>query len=135
VVDPVPGVTLRMQRGRDELVAPAKATAAEVSFDFTVRVADDARAPNFLGPFAQGPKGGRFVYVNVGTCAGQLDSCWTRRIKVQLGGIDAKLVKSALAKPGSRLEARIAGRGKDGTPACATVPLVSDWELRGAAAR
>src|SRR6185295_9715233 len=38
VVDPVPGVTLRVQSGRAELLAPSRTSETEISFDFAVRV-------------------------------------------------------------------------------------------------
>jgi hypothetical protein len=133
VVDqPVPGVLLKLQRGRTDLVEPTAATPAAVVFDFTVRVgpAPAGQPPRFLGPFTQGPPGGRFVYVNVGTYAGQEDTPWARRAKVPLTGITAAQVKAALAKPGAHLEVHFPGRGPDGGPTCATVRLPAGaWEV------
>ncbi|MEK6371422.1 MAG: DUF5990 family protein [Acidobacteriota bacterium] len=60
VADPPPGVTFALQRGKSELVPPTRSTPKELVFDLTVRVRDEAQ-PNFLGPFAQGPRGARFV--------------------------------------------------------------------------
>jgi hypothetical protein len=85
--------------------------------------------PNFTGPFAQGPPDGRFVYIDVGTCAGQHDTPWSRRMKIPLQGITWPLVRKALAKPGYRLTARIPGTGRDGGPSCATVRPLGDWEV------
>lgn len=45
---------------------------------------DYAGLPNSLGPFAQGPPAARFVYVDVGTYAGQKNTPWARRMKVPL---------------------------------------------------
>jgi hypothetical protein len=126
VVGLPPGVTWRLQRGGRDLIPPSRADGAGVSFDLTVRVGGalpDGR-PNLLGPLTQGPPGGRFLYVNSGTLAGQADSPWTRRAKVPLGGITQAMVGEVLARPGVVLEARIAGTAKDGGPACATVPLL-----------
>jgi hypothetical protein len=82
----------------------------------------------------QGPPGGRFVYVNVGTYAAQPDSPWGRRAKVPLGGITDALLDAALASPGAVLEAAFAGRGRDGGPSCATVPLLGGgWRVADAA--
>ena len=93
-----------------------------------MRVRDDrSDVLNFLGPFAQGPVGGRFVYVNSGTLGGQPDSGWTRRAKVPLGGIAWSLIQKAA---GSIIEVRIAGTARDGGPACATVPLLGGgWKI------
>lgn len=83
--------------------------------------------PNFLGPFTQGPRGARFVYVNSGTLAGQANTKWTRRAKVPLSGITWAMIKRA---KGAILEARIDGVGRDGGPACGTVPLLDGgWRI------
>ena len=126
VLQPPQGVTFRVQKGKAELVPPTLDLGDRLSFDLLFRVSDSRPdgQPNFLGPFAQGPPTGRFVYVNSGTAAGQFGSCWTRRAKVQLSGITWELIEQALANPESVLEARIAGTAKDGGPACASVPLL-----------
>jgi len=131
VVAPPPGVTFCLQRGKGGLVPPVEATNEYLSFDFTLRVGinKDGR-PNFLGPFAQGPPGGRFVYVNSGTLAGQADSGWTRRAKVPLTGIGWRLIERAFAGTDTILETQIEGKAKNGGPACATVPLLDDgWRV------
>ena len=128
VEDPVPGVTTGLQRGasgKARLVAPVLSEGAALVFDFTVvvdGVLPDGR-PRLLGPCVQGPPTGRFVYLCIGQAAGQHDSPWSRRVKVPLGGLDWALVES-LPSDG-RLTARFNGRGRDGTPACATVPLLA----------
>lgn len=131
VLRPPAGVALAMQKGRDELVPPSRKTQDEIAFDFTVRVADpSAASPNFLGPFAQGKPADRFVYVTLGKRAGQADSPWDRRAKIKLGGITREMVEAALREPGAVLEARYEGIGRDGGPACATVPLLDGgWQL------
>ena len=129
VLDPPAGVTFAVQRGRGELVAPKLTGEAAIHFEVPVRARGDGD-PNFLGPFVQGPRGGRFIYVNSGTLAGQAESCWTRRAKVPLGAISSSLVAQANAGEGRVLEACIAGRAGDGGPACATVPLLDGgWRL------
>ena len=87
-------------------------------------------APNFLGPYTQGPPALRFVYIRVGRSAGQPDTPFDRRAKIPLGGIGEELLARALKKPGSVLEVHMPGRGKDGTPTCATVRLPPGaWRL------
>ena len=132
VVDPPPGVTFAVQRGRADLLAPRETTPTSVVFDLAVRVDGLTRGgrPRFLGPLTQGPPDGRFLYVNSGTLAGQAESCFTRRAKVPLGSIAPSQVDEVLREPGARLEARIEGRAADGGPACATVPLLGGgWSL------
>lgn len=132
VVHPPPGVTFRVQKGKSDLVPPTRDTGDPLSFDLTLRVSDSRPdgLPNFLGPFAQGPPAGRFIYVNSGTSAGQGGSCWTRRAKVHLSGISWEMIEQALAEPDAVLEARFAGTGRDGGPACASVPLLDGgWRV------
>lgn len=131
LVQPPPGVTFRLQRGRTELVEPAREGEGEVVFELTIAVADGApdAPPRLLGDFTQGPPQNRFVYVNSGTLAGEPNSCWTRRAKVPLRGITRAMIEMALAA-GAVLEARIAGRAKDGGPVCASIPLLDGgWRV------
>ena len=124
-----PPVRFKVQRGKDELLEAISATAKQLVFEFSVRVRDDRPdgTPNFLGPFAQGPAGGRFVYVNSGTMTGESGSPWTRRAKIPLGGITWSLIRKAA---GSVIEGRIEGTACDGGPACATVPLLGGgWRI------
>jgi hypothetical protein len=130
LVAPPSGVLFALQRGRGELVSATLARGRDLSFELAPRVAGGEDARNFLGPFVQGPRGGRFVYVNSGTYAGQIDTPWSRRAKVGLQGITRQLVDRVTSASGKVLEARIAGTGKDGGPACATVPLLDGgWKL------
>jgi hypothetical protein len=130
VVDPLPGVTYALQRGRSKLQPPARSAATELAFEFQLTIADiDADPPRLTGEFAQGPPNKRFVYVNSGSMAGQAGSPWTRRAKVPLYGIGKAELSEASQREGVVLEARIRGTAKDGGPACATVPLLSKWAI------
>lgn len=131
VVGPPQGVTFCAQRGKDALVPPSRASDEQLLFEIPLRVVPDPKtgAPNFRGPFAQGPPSSRFLYINSGTSAGQAGSCWTRRAKVPLAGITWHLIEQALSNPEAVLAARIAGTGRDGGPACATVPLLDGWRV------
>jgi hypothetical protein len=135
VVRPPAGVRLGVQRGRDEIVGAADSVGEDLAFDFAVRVIDDGgggkgAAVRLGGPFVQGPAGGKFVYVCSGAMAGQAGSCWSRRAKVPLAGVTARLVREAMNGRGARLEARFDGTGRDGGPSCASVKLVGDgWRV------
>lgn len=123
VDDPPAGVALQLQRGKQELVPAISATPGEIVFEFAVRIGRrPSGEPNLLGPFVQGPPAGRFVYFNSGTLAGQANSCWTRRAKVPLTGITWDLIERARAG-NAVLQSHVAGTGRDGGPACASVPL------------
>lgn len=127
---PPPDVDFRVQRGRNELLPPVAESGAAISFDLAlgIRSAADG-ALDFRGPLVQGRPGGRFVYVNSGTSAGQAGSCWTRRAKVPLAGITREMVSGVLARPGAVLEARIPGTARDGGPVCASVRVDGGWRI------
>ena len=139
VLHPPADVLFAVQEGSSELLAPSQVQQDQITFGFTVRVVEKepGEKPDFLGSFVQGPRMGRFVYVNSGRHAGQQNSYWDRRAKVPLGGITWSLIKSALAKRGA-VEARIDGVGRDGGPACGSVILLGKWRVipsPGSAAR
>jgi len=132
LVRPPKDVNFCVQRGKAELLAPSYTDQDTLTFDFTVRAGDQQTngAPNLLGPFTQGTAADRFVYVNSGTLAGELDSGWTRRAKVKLAGITQAMIEAALTIPGAVIEARIDGKAKDGGPPAASVPLLgSGWQV------
>ena len=134
LVDPPAGVDFGVQKGKGvqyETLFVQQRTRGYIAFDFPVTVKDNQKdgLPDFLGPFAHGPSAGRFVYIDVGTYAGQTGTQWSRRMKVPLQGITWSLIRKVLAKPGHRLVARIPGKGRDGSPSCATVQPLGDWEI------
>jgi hypothetical protein len=133
LVDPPAGVDFGIQHGRGaefETLSVQQRTRGDIVFDFSMKVVESrGGAPSFQGPFAQGQPAGRFVYVDVGTYAGQKNTEWSRRIKVPLQGITWTLIKKVTSKPGHRLSATIPGRGKDGSPSCATVQVLGGWQV------
>ena len=134
LVDPPGGVDFGIQRGGGsnyETLFVQQAKRGDVVFDFSLVVADNRKdgLPNFKGPFAQGPPSNRFLYVDVGTYAGQKDTQWSRRMKIPLQGITWQQIRQVASKPGHKLVARIPGKAKDGSPNCATVRLLGDWEV------
>ncbi len=130
IVDQPPdGVAFQLQRGKQELAPAVRATPREIVFEFALRIGRRPTGePNFLGPFVQVPPAHRFVYINSGTLAGQSDSCWTRRAKVPLTGITWDLIEQARDAE-AILESHVAGTGRDGGPACASVPLRAGWRV------
>lgn len=134
LVEPPAGIDYGIQHGRGakyDTILVQQRTRGDVTFDFSITVGENKKdnSPNFLGPIVQGPSTGRFIYVDVGTYAGQKNTPWARRMKIPLGDITWALIKKARSKSGQRLVARIQGTGKDGGPACATVPLIDGWEI------
>ena len=134
LVNPPAGVDFGVQRGHGrefETLFVQQRRERDIFFDFSLTVSDNRKdgQPNFLGDFAQGPPAGRFIYIDVGACAGQKDTPWSRRMKIPLQGITWDLIRKASRKPGHRLATRIPGTGKDGGPSCATVRLIGGWEI------
>lgn len=121
VSKPLPGVTMLVQRGRDELLSPSKASATELVFDFEIMVDMNGDALNFLGKYTQGPKDARFVYVNSGRQAGQEGTCWDRRAKLSLMSIMKEQIEAVLKDKDARIETTMNGIGRDGGPTCASV--------------
>ena len=124
LVDPVPGVRYSLQKD-DAPFEPVTAAEAPLSFDAPVRLSDDNR---FLGPFVrrEGPAR-RFVYIRIGTSAGDHASPWSRRAKIDIHDIPPALLDQA--RGGRVLEVVLPGRGKDGSPACATVRPIVAWRV------
>ena len=122
LLHPPAGADFGLQMGRGnayETVQTKRSTGPDLSFEFEVGIKP---GPDFSGPFVQGPKGERFVYIDIGTYAGQVGTEWSRRLKVPLKGITQAMIDS-----GSVLETRINGTARDGGPACATPKPFWGW--------
>ena len=122
VADPVPGVRYSLQKD-DAPFEPVTASNHPLSFDVPIRLSDDGRV---LGPFVrrEGPAR-RFVYIRIGTSAGDHAGAWSRRAKIDIHDIPPALLDQARA--GRTLEVVLPGRGKDGSPACASVRPITSW--------
>jgi hypothetical protein len=121
---PVPGVAHSLQDKKSQPVDAKTSKAGEaLSFDFPVRI---AVGPKFYGEQvrSEGPER-RFVYIGVGQGAGQKNTPWSRRMKIDIHTIPQTLLDKA-AK-GKTLEAVINGTASDGSPACATVVPAKAW--------
>src|SRR5918993_6107791 len=129
---PTAVVDFGLQKGHGsnyETVQTQRSVGKDLRFEGTVRVAGAKDgSPNFLGPFAQGPAGQKFIYIDIGTYAGQTETCWSRRLKIPLYGIAWKMIDEVIEGK-SLLETRVAGKGKDGSPSCATPKPFSGWKL------
>jgi uncharacterized protein DUF5990 len=129
--NPPTGVDFGLQKGRGtdyETIQKQRSKTNDLCFEFIVglRTSRKDAVPDFSGSLVQGPPGGRFVYLDIGTYAGQKDTCWSRRLKVPLSGITWDML-DRMASSRSILEARVPGTGKDGGPNCATVKPFDGW--------
>ena len=116
---PPAGVDFGLQKGRGrvyETIQKQRSDGGDLVFEFSVTL---KAGPDFAGPLVQGKPGERFVYLDIGTYAGQSGSCWGRRLKVPLIGITGA----------GTYEASVAGTAKDGGPNCGTVKPFSGWQV------
>ena len=132
--DPPHGVDFGIQDGKGNgyrTIAIQRSVVGNVTLECTINVKGNRAdgPPNFVGSIAQGPPTGRFVYVDIGKSAGQIESCWQRRIKIPLEGISWQLIDSVAETPKRLLQATIPGTGKDGGPSCATVKPTDGWKV------
>jgi len=134
LVKPTPGVMFGLQKGSGsnyETVQKQIPVSDSLSFKFTITVKGDRSKdeyPRFSGSFVQGPAGSKFVYIGIGTYAGQPDSIWSRRLKIPLTGITWKDIDSLSEL--SILQTSVPGTGKDGGPNCATVKPFAGWHIK-----
>ena len=121
---------LGIQRGQ-EITDVASADSKRIVFKPVLRARRNADGcVNFLGPFAQGPKSERFIYLNWVTANGQLLTGMVGRIKLHLNHIKWAAVERAAA--GSKpLRVTLALTNAKGKPVMASVrPDVAQWEVR-----
>lgn len=133
---PTIDVDFGLQKGSGsnyETVQTQKSTSQDLSFRFCIKIQGDKQKdmfPKFTGPFVQGPTGGKFIYIDIGTYAGQTNTPWSRRLKIPLTGIAWDVIDKIIIDPKLILETIVPGVGKDGGPNCATVKPFSGWSLR-----
>ncbi len=115
---PPAGIDFALQQGHAnayQLAQKQTSTGKDLKFEFTVKVrAGKDQQPNFTGNFVQGPVGDRFVYINIGTYAGQINTQWSRRLKIPLSPISWDLLRA-----GKVIAARVPGADQKGEPSCA----------------
>jgi hypothetical protein len=130
---PTPGVVFGLQKGSGnnyETLQKQISISNDLYFRFTVKIKGDRskeKFPKFSGSYVQGPSDSKFVYIDIGTCAGQSDTPWSRRLKIPLTGITWKDIDSLSGH--SMLQANVPGTGKDGGPNCATVKPFEGWHI------
>ncbi len=134
LVDPPPGVDFGIQEGKGndyKTIQVQRSKASDLQFECSIAVKDNRTdgPPNFVGTVVQGPPTGRFIYIDIGKSAGQINSCWQRRIKIPLQEITWEMIDSLVDAPKRILQATIPGTDKDGGPSCATVKPIDGWRV------
>ena len=134
LVAPPAGVDFGLQSGRGSsytTIQTQRSAGKDLRFEFGVEVKPggvEKGLPDFRGPAVQGAAGGRFVYIDIGTYAGQAGTPWSRRLKVPLSGITWQQAERISRDARTVLEARVPGAAKDGSPACASVKEFAGWK-------
>jgi hypothetical protein len=127
------GVDFGIQKGSGnqyETIQKQRSNNNDLCFEFKISIKESKTSlPNFTGQYVQGPLNERFIYIDIGTCAGQIGSVWSRRLKIPLRDISSETIKLLLTDSSFMLETKIPGTGKDGGPNCATVKPFSGWHL------
>jgi len=117
---PTVGVDYGLQDGKGsnfKTVQIQRADGKNLEFECKVRVKIAfGMTPVFLGPFAQGTANERFIYIDIGTFAGQTDSVWSRRLKVPLNGITMEMIQQGLSDSKLLMQTIVPGTGKEGWP-------------------
>ncbi|OYU57016.1 MAG: hypothetical protein CFE25_07290 [Chitinophagaceae bacterium BSSC1] len=118
---------LQMGKGHDyETVQGQLGSGHDLKFNFTIQIKEiNESAPTITGPFVQGPKGNRFIYIGIGSYAEQTGALWNGRIKVPLP--EAAFENIQTDEDQYLWSCNIPGRNKDGKPAFATVKPFEGW--------
>ncbi len=127
---PQVGILYGLQRGSGnhyETVQAQLSGDSDLVFELVMPVkADKAGRFVFSSPFAQGAPKDRFVYICMGSYAGQKDGAFNGRLKIPL----PELIQNLLVhlESGSILTARVSGTDmKTGRPKMATVKPEDGW--------
>jgi len=132
---PPAGIGFGIQKGsgsKYETIQKQRSGTKDLQFEFTIAVKmKKDGAPDFSGAIVQGTPNERFIYIDIGTYAGEAGSLWGRRLKIPLRGITTRTINELLNNPALKLETKVPGTGKDGGPNCATVKPFSGWYVSG----
>jgi hypothetical protein len=136
LIKPTKEVDFGLQKGSGndyETTQRQISTGQDLTFKFHVKIKGERKndlLPKFSGHFVQGPATNKFIYIDIGTYAGQTNTQWSRRLKIPLTGITWRDIDKLISSPSHILEAIVAGTGRDGGPNCATVKPFAGWHIK-----
>ncbi|HUC82439.1 MAG TPA: DUF5990 family protein [Flavisolibacter sp.] len=126
--NPAEGTLYGLQKGKAanyETVQAQIGNGQDLIFNFAVQVKEaNGATPTLAGPFVQGPAGNRFVYIGIGSYAGQTAAPWSGRIKVPLS--ETTFLQQP-AETHASWSCTVPGSTKDGKPVFATVKPFAGW--------
>lgn len=136
LLKPTKDVDFGLQKGSGnvyETIQKQRSIGENLIFKFEVKIKGERvkdPLPKFSGHFVQGPAGNKFIYIDIGTCAGQTNTAWSRRLKIPLTGITWSEIDKLISNSDLILETIVPGTGRDGGPNCATVKPFDGWHLK-----
>jgi hypothetical protein len=132
--DPRPGgleyenVHVGVQR-REDVVDFIPGDAPDAAWNFTVDTVTKDGSLDLRGPFVQGKRGDRFLYLSWGTVDDANHFEMFRRAKLMFDAVPDEVLRSAQAL-GHRLVGTVNMTHDDGMPRCAAVrPPVIEWTV------
>ena len=127
--NPIEGIHYGLQKGKGpdyEIVQGQPGSGHDLIFNFAIQVkVVNGSLPTITGPFVQGPPGNRFIYIGIGSYAGQIGALWNGRLKVPLP--EAAFENIQPDEGPTLWTCNIPGRNKDGKPVFATVKPFYGW--------
>jgi len=136
LIKPTKDVDFGLQQGSGneyETIQKQRSNGQDLFFKFPVKIKGERKKdllPKFSGHFVQGPANNKFIYIDIGTYAGQTNTGWSRRLKIPLTGIGWNDIDKLISNPGFILETIVPGTGRDGGPNCATLKPFDGWHLK-----
>ena len=130
--NPADGIMFGLQKGKGpdyETVQAQLGNGQDLTFDFAVQLKEaNGTPPTIVGPFVQGPAGSRFIYIGIGSYAGQIGAVWSGRLKVPLP--EATFQNTLSDEGNSCWTCTVPGRNEIGKPVFATVKPFGGWSVR-----
>lgn len=127
--NPLAGTIYGLQKGKGpnyETIQAQLGDGKDLYFEFVVQVKQTKGSVfSFSGPHVQGTPVNRFVYINIGSYAGQAGAKWSGRMKIPLPAnalLDEQFNTDTL-----RWYCTVPGRTKEGKPMFATVKSFGGW--------
>ena len=127
--NPAVGAMYGLQKGNGSEYQTVQAQLGKgqnLTFGFVVHVKQAGGSAITLGgPFVQGSPGNRFIYIGIGSYAGQIGAPWSGRLKIPLP--EARFQPTILSGGENRWSCTVPGRTEDGKPVFATVKPFGGW--------
>lgn len=124
-------VAVQRRNRRDELLGLTPGNATSASWTIDCVAVSTTSGFDLKGPYIQGPRGARFIYLSWGTVDDAKNFELFRRAKLWLDCIDSEVVASAMDH--GLLVGRLSLTDHNGNPLCAAVrPPLIEWSAGSA---